>query len=362
VDTGSVGIRDQAAWHWVRPGVVALAFAVAFVGSGALVAQIDTRPVDWTSAAKLEHLQEHPDRYDTIYVGSSRAMRGFQPELFDRTMAAQGIATRTFNAGIPASDAFETRRFIQQILELEGHSLRLLIVAPAEFRVDLSRQQAQSNRMVAWHDWMGTTGALRAIWETDGRPWEKGTWLFNHLEAFFINLTNTGRIVTHLLLEPNLSSTLDLAFGMAGDGYVSLDYLAENYPTDALATRQRGVANIATYERVLGNLADVRSNPPPEPADYEVAYVDDLADLIRSHGVEVLFVKEPTLSIQRQYLRWLSDNDSTLPIIDFGDPAEFPELFEQGVFFDFNHLNEEGAGRYTAQVADAVAALIYGVP
>ena len=78
--------------------VFLLTFAGACTGLRALLPERQIPEV----TAKLQHFRQHAAEYDTLFIGSSRIYHQLIPELFDRTTAAHGLPTRTFNAGIDA--------------------------------------------------------------------------------------------------------------------------------------------------------------------------------------------------------------------------------------------------------------------
>jgi hypothetical protein len=293
---------------------------------------------------KVEFLREHLGEYDVVYVGSSRARRAFDPAVFDATLAEQGIAVRSFNLGLPGLAAFGQDHVVRDLLEEEGAAgLRLLILAPDDFEARLTAERARTDRQVLWHDLGRTAQVLRLVAQSTPSVREKAVWSWHHLNAFLLHATTSGRLSERASYRVRKGARRVL--GPRGDGYLP-NPAGEHKGGD----RARGVARVAAQE--------ARPAPPPAPAARDL--LASLAGAVRARGIDVVFVREPALVIDRsRALRWIAANDPSIPAADLGDPGVHPELFDPDLYFDPGHLNAAGATLFSALLAAEVAPLLH---
>jgi len=74
------------------------------------------------------HLFKKPDAAGVLFFGNSKALSGFQPELFDAAMEAAGKRTESYNLGIPAYNLFVDR--LASILAAGNVPKYILITVP----------------------------------------------------------------------------------------------------------------------------------------------------------------------------------------------------------------------------------------
>ena len=90
--------------------------------------------------------------------------------------------------------------------------------------------------------------------------------------------------------------------------------------------------------------------------------VTRIIDLIERHGARAIVVRPPSI--------WMWHYDLSLvrklkekcpagpPVLDFGDPATYPELYERQNHLDDAHLNTRGAAIWSRILADQIGELI----
>jgi hypothetical protein len=132
-----------------------------------------------------------------------------------------------------------------------------------------------------------------------------------------------------------------------------------------------GAAQFAGYRAGFGGLQDAAqmmmqeagSKEPPDPA--RIAYLNRSLDLLKARGVRVAIVYPPLLSRDLLYLA--ADDAAAKPYLDVArqmDARGVPLItLEPGVqrnpaeFINAGHLNDRGAKRYSALLADQLARL-----
>src|SRR5258708_5258495 len=128
-------------------------FAAAFVAAASGLARLRPLPDLIHLAPKFEYYQKHAEDYDVVFVGSSRVLKGFDPESFQKRLQDSGVAMRAFNFGIPGMRGHEANRVVEQIAALHPARLKHLLVEFPEFRPSFPDDNwANSERAVWWHD------------------------------------------------------------------------------------------------------------------------------------------------------------------------------------------------------------------
>lgn len=333
------------------------AFVLVFVGTTlAIDRAVEARPAGSQAAdiftGKLAFLEEHLSDYEVVYVGSSRSRRAFKPGTFEARLARAGIEARAFNLGIPGLTGFATEAVVRRLLAWDTRNLRLLVVAPEDLGVEIDGDLARTGRQVLWHEPGLTLSALEAVIQTAGAPWSwdpvASGW--NHAQSLLLNVTASGRLASRIQFETEASEGQVL--GRRGDGY-----RRNPIGTFREADKRAGLATVRAAE----------AQPAAKPRRFELDYVNRLHKLAAARGVQLVFVREPTLTTLRsrgvpdqrtRFLRWLADNRPSAPVLDFGNPQRHPELFDPGLFFNLGHLNDRGATRFSRMVAREVAPLL----
>ncbi|MEZ5100707.1 MAG: hypothetical protein R3C15_13095 [Thermoleophilia bacterium] len=330
--------------------LVALAGTIAVLRVVLPVEPAGSAPAD-VYTRKLAFAQERLGEYEVVYIGSSRARRGFKPVVFEQALRARGIEVRALNLGIPGLGGFALEHAVERLLDRPTGALQLLVVAPDDFDVALAGPVAHTARAVAWHDAAGTARALGAVADrADGLA--AVSWAWNHVDSFLLNWTATGRLASRFATR---NSTPDVRiFGFRGDGYLAK-------PRKAIEARR--------YDRLITELRAVEAAPLEPPLAYERAYLERLRRLADARGVRLLVVREPTLSPRRtpkairdrtRFVRWVAERGGPVAALDLGNPLTRPELFERRLFFDPGHLNDVGATLYTTLLASEVVSSLAG--
>ncbi len=343
---GKVKARLARLPGWARPVALVVVAGVAAVATRTVIASLaELQPTGSLANDvyhKLEVVEDELDQYQVVYVGSSRTRRDFNPEVFDAELAARGVDVASFNLGLPGMEAFGQDYVIRRLLDADTSALRLLIVAPDDLGITLNAESARTDRQVLWHDLRRTILALKAVAETPGGAVEKARWSWNHVNSFLLNLSISGRLANrfNFRIHPKPKRVL----GPAKDGYVPNS--GHDTPVTKLAPK-------------LAQVEAVESRPPPRPIPIELDYLRSLAEFARARGIAIVFVREPALVPERsRFLRWVAENDPSLPVVDLGDPRADPDLFDPCLYFDAGHLNEEGATLFTEVLAAKLAPML----
>jgi hypothetical protein len=331
-----------------------VAFHLGLFSATCLAAVLALRPLlpagDVASSRteiKLAHVRDHAGEIDTLFFGSSRAFRGFVPEVFDRLTAAGGTPTRSFNFGVPGSRAMEIHRTLERLAALDTRGLRWVFVDPEGFEVLLQERNYLSRAVIDWHDLETTQLVCAYIRETTELGRDEKIRL--HRTSCAYNLAGVGRGLGWIdaLLGRPTAEELASALGPAGDGYVP-------YPRPQhFAFRNKGIPD---YEGRVRDLAAAELEPgPAHPQPLEV--FRRIEARVRDLGATAVFVTQPSLHLQRDLIRAAEAGEVT-HLLRYDDPALAPELFAPENHFDSNHLNRAGGERFTERLAADFLALV----
>jgi hypothetical protein len=313
---------------------------------------------------KIAWFVEHGEQYDTLFFGSSRAYRGFVPELFDRVTGAAGIATRSFNFGSPASRGFDAYRALER-LEQQGalRELKWVLVDPEPLEWLLRAKDKESMLALGpidWHDPATTWLVLRYIWSLEQASLsEKLAASVEHLHSccyFAAGIGGTQALVGALLGKDLVDRTeLTDRLGPRLDGWLPLD--DANVSRDEQREKFQGAERQRTYERELAvRRSEVLDEGPAAPE--ATVFFRRLAGKIEALGATPIFVTQPSLNLQSDLVKAHRDGvvEHLLRYDDPDDPRCAP-LFDVEHRWDRFHLAEKGARLFTELLAGDFAVL-----
>lgn len=333
--------------------------SIAFLGAFAVtcVAIHRALPVPPVPAvqAKLLHLEQNAQAYDTFFIGSSRIYHQIDPEKFDRLMAGRGNPTRSFNAGIDGVRPPEDAYILDQILDRKPPKLRYVFIELGSLRIPLDEEKRGTIRSVYWHD----LRRMEILFVAAISQKFQKTWLntlkefqdpfaafFEHVELFARNLTNIGRgeALTHYLKKYDAPYIAWAALGEKRDGFTIVTRAGE------LPAHLR-----TTYESAM-------RKREKEPA--KIDFADDVSQVslekmvgrVRAAGAIPVLIVPPTTG-KKKFLP-KADIAAQAVVFDYCDLVKYPGLFEISNRQDTSHLNEPGAALFTEILVNEFSAAI----
>lgn len=323
-----------------RTALNSLAFAIGLASSCHGIHRLLPDPAIAEITPKLEHLRASAGRYDTLFVGTSRTYHQVIPAQFDRI-----AGTRSFNAAANGLFPPEDSYYLERIAETGAHFRYVFLeLNPSRLRIDEAKRGTE--RVVYWHDAPRLGLLLREAWVLFAAPnlslpqrWDVLEMAAERVGLFARGQSNLGRaqFIQRHLQPPSKPRPPDLsALGQNGDGYLEADY-----PPLSGAAR-------TAYERTV---AASTANPEAKTygSDASQAALQRLIQTAKTLG-EPILIRPPTLPPRKFMPR-----DQTLRLLDFADPARFPELFRPEQRLDAEHLNPAGARVYTEVLAKEFA-------
>ena len=308
-------------------------FAAAFVASALLIGwRLPFPPVPAVSA-KYRYLAENNDRFDTLFIGSSRVYHQIDPQQFDTEVAALGGRTQSVNLASAGQWPPESFYFLRRLLALRPPRLRWVFIELMPINESLETRSEDTLRAAYWHDWRHTALALRAVFAAQRSPVEKWRLAAEHTAIFLRWNANLGRGAEVLRdsLPPNRAKRPAAWLDRAGFQPESDRHIADSDLPQYLKTVAELRISLSSY---------------PVSAHYFTALAELVAE-VRRAGAQPVFLLTPSLNPGEN----VTGLPAGVPVFAFNDPAKYPTLYEPDRHYDSAHLNEKGAAEFTGLLA-----------
>ncbi len=298
---------------------------------------------------KLRWLKEHGDDYDVLFIGSSRTHGGIRPEAFDRLAASAGYPCRSFNLGINGMRPPEDTYLLSAALALRHKPIRWVIVEGIEFNVYADSFRG-TRRLSYWHDGVRTAAVFRAICEPEpGRKfrflssWKRFSNFWSSLslnaESGLAFSSNLGR--GSEALEESLALRTFSPLGTNGE---ALDGFGLHDDKEKISEKE--------WEELRGDIAEYVKRPV-EPALLSLESQRQLQEkqrLIAKAGGKMMLFLPPVMRSPR--ITPDPGYGKDIPVFNFSDPREYPNLFLRENRLDSGHLNGPGSEIFTRLLAE----------
>jgi hypothetical protein len=329
----------------LRRLLLCLCAAAGFAGMAALLHRAFPVSVPEVTP-KLAFLHAHLGSYDTFFIGSSRIYHGVSPRLFDSLTAAAGKPTHTFNLGIDGMMPPESLHMARTLLAMHPPNLRRLFLEVSSTRDMPSLGDQLTLRDIYWQDIHSLIYGIRRApvdyhKEKGKYRWRKArTDIIAAFLLFARNQFNIGRLIP----TPDFAAAPPDHMGNGTLGDDQDGFLPE--PHALIPVRKARLH--AALAAVLNGTAKARPKDPLNTQGYLA-----MRDLFAKNGVELILLTTPVTT--RDY-HAKQDVPPGGKLLEFDDPARFPELFTDEHRFDYDHVNGAGALIYTKEVAEAYLA------
>jgi len=319
-------------------------------------------PADELPRAKMEAFLELRDEVSLVFVGSSRIYRQLDTAVVDRRMEERGCPTRSFNFGMSGMWLPESLFYVDWILDRRPRSLRTLVLELQKLDSDIVEPNRFSPRVVHWHDLAATRVAVEGILDGERPRREKLQEVADHLHHGLMEAVNLGMALraTKEALGQGTAPKPDQV-GARGDGYLPLEddpYFRENYER----RRQRLLDDPRFQNTFFERVRRYRAAPAEEdPSAAELRVLRRIAARVRAAGVQPVFLRLPPDSEPLPGFAGALRVDPDLPpLLNFADPARYPELYRFLGLYDLNHLRAEPGRELSLLVANDLAPLVCG--
>lgn len=340
--------------------LTAACFVGAFGGSAHFIGARLPFPDVPEAGEKHRWFAEHGDRYDTIFLGSSRVRFQIVPAVFNQRAAELGHPLTSFNAGVSAMNPPEDAFFFDHLMRAPHPRLRWVFVElmPVWLKADAGRRNG--GRLAYWHDWersvimwesftaeLAKTRKLFGKKSERRKPWivrlalyrEPVELYWEHVRLWLQCATNLGAAIPFTTADAGGSPS---SASVVEDGWVRHPDTMEG-------------AALADYQDTYAErLKTPQIAKPGNPAG--ATALRRMLDKVARAGATPVLVIPPTTSPTR--FEPPADIQQSCIVLDFSDPRKYPELFAPVNRLDSTHLSAAGAPVYSRLVAERFAAAL----
>jgi hypothetical protein len=317
---------------------VALAGALRWTGSDLL-------------GQKMALLLEEVDRYQAVFLGSSRIYRQLDPHTFDAVFAEAGRPIRSFNLGAPDMRMLEVLFLARWLLDADPDRLELLVVDAESEPLFVREENLASDRIVRWHDPRNFVAIVGETWRTSPSIAAALYTAGRHARPFAHHVTLLGRGLERVrelrTPRPPEAPPEQRGFYAGDEEMVASPYEPQRRELELFHGRLHH--DLDRWYRDLQRLR--RSARAGELTDrFEIELFHELRRIAESRGVRVVFLVDARPE-ETPNLVWAAENDVVETLLRFDDPERYAQLYDPALRFDRHHVNKEGARIYTAEVA-----------
>jgi len=329
----------------------ALILALGLVGGAAAIRELTPAPFISDLTPKVAHLEENPDTYDILFVGSSRVFRQISPKVFDQQLRTHDFNLRSFNAGVPAAKSVEVWHSLRRLAADRRVRARYVLIEPDGLLIGIARENFATERETYWHGRAETTLAIESLEGLKIVPRVRMTVL--HAGSFLIHRLGVGRLrllLTQLGQSKRLRWLGHVGLGPDGDGWVPF---AKADAQAEFPRRQDFLDNLPRYRWMLARQPKRLSEKNCLTAYHRTMLVN-LKAAVEALGAQPVFLlspaTEPRCEVHQAFREGLLPN-----LIALDDASSLPELYAVQHRHDYEHLNTEGSLVYSRLLADRFA-------
>lgn len=332
--------------------------------------------VAWTEAldvrAKIRAFSETKDEYDAIYIGSSRVFRGVRPDVIDPIISRREKEFRSYNLGVPGMWSFEADALLDEILAMEPAKLRWVFVESPFWKADLfSPLRGITERSVRWHSPASTAHTLVSVWLENHALEAKLRVSWRHFSQMAMRSGNYSQGPSWWRANV-LPETSDFEANVRdfreSRGYRSLE--SKGIP-GAKERKRAFLSGQKVFSKAVQVLSDAQKpggdpnalgpaismRGQTEPTGNSVAFEDYNVTALRrqrarldARRLNVAYVVMPELTPGRLFVDLQRRGELSL-LFDYKQPSRYPDFYTQEGRFDFWHMSESGAERFSRRFA-----------
>jgi hypothetical protein len=309
---------------------------------------------------KVVLAEEQPKPIDMLFIGASYIDVGIDPIVFDRGMTARGHPVTSFNLGVGALDVLEMEEALRQVIG-QKNCCKYVFLSPP-FHLFGVATFSDNVRSIHFMNVRHAVQEIRYVLSTPRIPNEPLTRL-DYVENI---IRATFRYYTNLGLGADLIGAISFSQG-AHNWKAQPTWTRQGYTDVGDQLHQSDYAEVLSF--VLKHRPDyLRRVATGDQQPYERAITPAMIDRIVNLGHEVEAAGAvPLLLIPPELNYWDWEEELRIKfsarcgdghVLDYDDPAAFPELFAPSVRLDIGHLNGLGAPIWSELLADRVAKLL----
>ncbi len=314
---------------------------------------------------KNDYYQTHKDKYNALFFGSSRVYNQIEPDVFDASARAAGVAVNSYNFGIPAMRALDSTVLLEAALKEPPADLKWVFFETILDKGYEPIPNARTQRAMYWHTWENTGLAARYILRSEASAPEKAVLLASHFLPALYRQTNVGRLFSQVLPSEFSAEEREIARQFTlNEGYLPLVDESDPKRQAFLASQAEYAAQVASITQPVSSSDDgtvetaSSAAPPPALAANKQMLLAKVTQIIRAAGAEPIFIEPPSLDPDRDFRVALARGEIDT-LLAYKDPLRFPQLYRADQRFDAEHLNPTAAREFSRLLAQDFAQSIH---
>lgn len=300
---------------------------------------------------KQEILLQNPDRYNTVFIGSSKTFRHVNPMVFD---SLNNRAGTSFNLGQNGLKAPRNYDFLNQLLQQKSDyeaiffELIMLDNILENYQSDAIIQSMSLNRCLQAYEQAFKNKSLKL--EIRFRYFKYYTLALGYK---YIGFSMIKRLKL-LLGIPIQENPVDCAaFDLNQyQGFISMDEELDLTQQYELVGRRKLFLDRPFQSSLYKGLGDEKIAPKNSLVNREF---EAHLERWKAQGLPIIFIVPPrTYSFELEMLgqfKALAEKEG-FPVFDFSNQEQYPELHNFENSFDHPHLNKNGAYVFTQLLAE----------
>ncbi len=317
-------------------GLFALVFAVVCATLSLALRSVSPAPDMLVLTPKLEHFQANTDKYDTVFLGTSRTFYHIIPDLVEDGAADAGCpGLSVYNFGVFGLTGAEQDWLLDAVLEADGVRQVILedpLPQPREFAETMTERARYFSAPAGYDAAIDSVSSYPE--SVPKRIFRSGIFAFG--AAYDLSGVGRGSALAFPEAQPPAPHTFD----MSEDGFEALG----DKMTDGIqARRDEFLSNPDGFTEAL----DLYGRTSPN-IDARAAYMIGKLRKVEAAGkTAALYISPDLLELDRtaQVGKRVAETAPGLSVLNFNRPDAYPDLFERDVWYDFSHLSRSGAER-----------------
>lgn len=299
---------------------------------------------------KLEAYKAAPDKYDTVFIGSSRTFYHILPDAVEAGAAQAGCpGWNAYNLGVFGLTGAEQDWMIDQVITAGGGSLKRIVIEDA-LPNERTLDGVTTNRARFFSSpdmWPAQIASITSYPESLPKRVFRGG-MFALGTGF--DLSGVGR-GAELLFPPGDPEEPE-SFDLSNDGFEALGSIM----TPDIEARRKDFEDKPDQFKQDLALYGAHSD---EDVSARAAYLAQRLDRLNARGLNAALYISPDLpELDRtprtgEAVKALGD----YKVLNFNRPDVYPELFERDLWFDFSHFGETGARMLSRKVGAEYCAM-----
>lgn len=285
---------------------------------------------------KMPYFYENQDKYNTVFLGSSRIFRHVIPNTFDSFVNKRGYDMRSFNLGTAGAANPETFYILRKLLKQENLLINTIFVEIVH-NMPIDDINYHTSRVVYNMDIESLISSYRI-----------------HRDSKFIKEKLHKRLFVtfaeRLMLISYMQDLISAIFDKPSENEYTVNdgYLKKSSVSAREAFLKNPKVLDRRIKRIKQNFKKLKSSKEYYNQSY-LDYIKDLQILAKEKNVELIFVLTPR-NHNRDCFFTFQHIDSNKKI-DLNSVNKYPKFYSEKYTYDVGHLNHKGAKLFSKVLA-----------